>query len=461
MNDINFSDPRFDGVTMSADWIQDLESSDSRLHKEKVIEKALMAAKLGSAGAQGFLFNAYQAYNPFYVFGVRQVPETEGITHAPNPWPTFWALLEALRTRSLTGHRARDRIAEVSQLFDSVEWNTVCRRVLIKDLRCGISEKTLNKVLSKTTWAVPVFSCQLAQDSTDQPRKLKGIKRLEVKLDGVRVLAVVSGAAVTLYSRNGKPFENFPQIADAIADCRAELQHGTNTGGRFVLDGEIVGESFQQLMKQAHRKSDAVTDGMVYHVFDMIPLDDFERGFWNAPQHRRIDMLERVKTALPADGMIQVMPGMNVDLDTAEGHDVMRRFAEASVEQGYEGIMIKDLDAPYERKRSSFWMKWKPVIEVSLEVVDVEQGTGRNAGRMGALVCSGRDDGRDIRVNVGSGFSDDLRDQLWHAHINSNSVVKQIAEVQADAVTQNQDGTYSLRFPRFKSFRGFEAGEKL
>jgi DNA ligase-1 len=62
---------------------------------------------------------------------------------------------------------------------------------------------------------------------------------------------------------------------------------------------------------------------------------------------------------------------------------------------------------------------------------------------------------------VGSGFSDDLRDQLWHAHINSNSVVKQIAEVQADAVTQNQDGTYSLRFPRFKSFRGFEPGEKL
>jgi DNA ligase-1 len=155
------------------------------------------------------------------------------------------------------------------------------------------------------------------------------------------------------------------------------------------------------------------------------------------------------------------MPGMDVDLDTAEGHDVMRRFAEASVEQGYEGIMIKSQDAPYECKRSSFWMKWKPVIEVSLEVVDVEEGTGRNAGRMGALVCSGHDDGRDIRVNVGSGFSDDLRDQLWHAHINSNSVVKQIAEVQADAVTQNQDGTYSLRFPRFKSFRGFEAGEKL
>jgi len=461
MNDINFSDPRFDGVTMSADWIQDLESSDSRLHKEKVIEKALMAAKLGSAGAQGFLFNAYQAYNPFHVFGVRQVPETEGITHAPNPWPTFWALLEALRTRTITGHRARDRIAEVSQLFDSVEWNTVCRRVLIKDLRCGITDKTLNKVLGKTSWAVPVFSCQLAQDSTGHPAKLRGIKRLEVKLDGVRVLAVVSGASVTLYSRNGKPFENFPQIAEAIADCRAELQHGNNTGGRFVLDGEITGKSFQELMKQAHRKSDAQTTNMVYHVFDMIPLDDFERGFWNAPQSRRIEMLERAQAALPADGMIRFMPGMNVDLDTAEGHDVMRRFAEASVEQGYEGIMIKSLDAPYQCKRVDAWMKWKPFIEVSLEVVDVEEGTGRNAGRLGALVCSGRDDGKDIRVNVGSGFSDDLRDQLWRSHIDGNLLVGQIVEVRADAVTQNQDGTYSMRFPRFKTFRGFQPGEKL
>ena len=458
MNDINFSDPRFDGVTMAADWIQDLESSDSRLHKEKVIEKALMAAKLGSAGAQGFLFNAYQTYNPFHVFGVRQVPETAGITHAPNPWPTFWALLEALRTRSLTGHRARDRIQEVSELFDSVEWNTVCRRVLIKDLRCGISEKTLNKVLGKTTWAVPVFSCQLAQDSAGQPTKLRGIKRLEVKLDGVRVLAVVSGAAVTLYSRNGKPFENFPQIAEAIADCRAELQHGNNMGGRFVLDGEITGKSFQELMKQAHRKSDAQTTNMVYHVFDMIPLDDFERGFWNAPQSRRIEMLERAQAALPADGMIRFMPGMNVDLDTAEGHDVMRRFAEASVEQGYEGIMIKSLDAPYQCKRVDAWMKWKPTITVDLTIVGFEEGTGRNEGRLGAIIYEGVDNKRDIRVNVGTGFSDQDREDFWAQRAQ---LMGMIGEVEADAVTQNQDGTYSMRFPRFKSFRGFEPGEKL
>ena len=90
MNDIDFSHKQFNGIPVAADWIRDLESSDSRLHKERVIEKALMASKLGSANAQCFLFNCYQAYNPYYTFHVKQVPESEGIEHAENPWPVFW-----------------------------------------------------------------------------------------------------------------------------------------------------------------------------------------------------------------------------------------------------------------------------------------------------------------------------------------------------------------------------------
>ena len=443
---------------MAAGWIRDLESSDSRIHKEKVIEKALMASKLGSADAQAFLFNCYQAYNPFYVFGIRQVPETEGLTGRANPWPKFWALLESLRTRSITGNRAREAIEQCSEQFDSDEWNNLARRVLIKDLRCGISEKTINKVVGKTEWKIPIFSCQLAQDSTDQPKKLRGIKRLEVKLDGVRVLAVVNGDVCTLYSRNGKEFENFPQIADFIEEHRKAFQFGTGFAGQYVLDGEIVGESFQALMKQAQRKSNAKTDNMVYHVFDILPLSEFRDGFCNLQQHKRIDLLKRTQAHLPENGCVRIMPGMDVDLDTAEGHDVMRRFAEASVEEGYEGIMIKSMDAPYECKRSDFWMKWKPTITVDLNIVGFEQGTGRNLNRLGAIICEGEDNGRTIRVNVGSGFSDSDRDEYW---LNRDTILGDVVEVQADAVTQNQDGSYSLRFPRFVRFRGFEAGEKL
>ena len=458
MNGIDFSHKQFNGVPVAADWIRDLESSDSRLHKERVIEKALMAAKLGSANAQCFLFNCYQAYNPYYTFHVKQVPESEGIEHAENPWPVFWGLLEGLRTRSFSGHRARDAILETMKRFDSLEWNNLCRRVLIKDLRCGISEKTLNKVLGKTEWKIPVFTCQLAQDSTDQPKKLKGIKRLECKLDGVRVLAVVQGSDVTLYSRNGKVFENFPQIADAIEEHRNAFLATHHHGGRFVLDGEIVGESFQKLMKQAHRKSDAVTDGMVYHVFDIIPLDSFVEGHFNAQQYKRIEMLERVRALLPADGPIQIMNGLDVDLDTAEGHDIMQRYAEAAVEGGFEGIMIKSMDAPYLCKRTDYWMKWKPTITVDLKIVGFEQGTGRNADRLGAIICEGDDNGRHICVNVGSGLSDGDRDEYWRSR---DLLLGHLVEIQADAVTQNQDGSYSLRFPRFLRFRDFEAGDKV
>ncbi len=451
------SDERFLGV-MAAGWITDLESSDSRIHKEKVIEKALMAAKLGSADAQAFLFNCYQAYNPFYTFNVKQVPETQGLTGKPNDWPVFWALCEALRTRSETGHAARDHIERVSQQFDSDEWNNMARRVLIKDLRCGISEKTLNKVLGKTEYKIPVFTCQLAQDSTDRPAKMVGVKRLECKLDGVRVLAVVSGNSCTLFSRNGKEFANFPQIAEAILDQRRAFQYGRGTGGHFVLDGEIVGESFQKLMKQAHRKSDAQTDNMVYHIFDIIPLDAFKEGHCNLQQYKRIEWLESARSQLLETDCLRIMNGLDVDLDTAEGHDIMNRYAQDCVAEGFEGIMIKNLGAPYECKRSSFWMKWKPTISVDLEIVGFEEGTGRNEGRLGAIICEGEDNDRRIRVNVGTGFSDALRDEYWASR---DDLLGHLVEVQADAVTQNQDGSYSLRFPRFLRFRDFEAGSKL
>ena len=78
--------------------------------------------------------------------------------------------------------------------------------------------------------------------------------------------------------------------------------------------------------------------------------------------------------------------------------------------------------------------------------------------KVGAFVCSGRDDGKDIVVNVGSGFSDSDRDSYWRER---DAVIGNIVEVRADAITQNQDGTYSLRFPRFLRFRGFEVGEKI
>jgi DNA ligase-1 len=102
----------------------------------------------------------------------------------------------------------------------------------------------------------------------------------------------------------------------------------------------------------------------------------------------------------------------------------------------------------------------KPFIEVSLTVKNVEEGTGRNAGKLGALIVEGVDDGKLIKTNVGSGLTDTDRETFWKA---KDKLIGQIVEVRADAITQNQDSKdeWSLRFPRFLRFRGFDIGEKL
>lgn len=444
---------------MSAEWIQRLNQSDSRLHKEQVIGEALAASKLGDIPSTRFLKLAGDTYNAYITYGVKQVPETIGITGAENPWQDFIELLTRLQNRAITGNAAKQAIHDISQRFDSDQWNDFCRNVLRRDLRAGVSEKTLNKVLGKTEFKVPVFSCQLATDCTDRP-EMSGRKRLEPKLDGVRVLMLVSpwadhGQNITVicYSRNGKVFENFDHIENQIRNNFEPLVRRANTvnlGMGMILDGEVVGRSFQDLMRQARRKEDVQADDSVFHIFDILPVAAFREGRWNTPLSKRVEILESIRPVVAEMPNVELLPHLMVDLDTAEGRDQFRRYAEDQVAAGFEGIMIKNLDAPYECRRNTSWLKFKPTITVDLEVTDVEQGTGRNQGRLGALVCSGTDHGRQIQVNVGSGFSDHDRDSLWS---DRSMVIGRTVEILCDVITKNQDGTYSLRFPRFVRFR--------
>jgi len=64
-----------------------------------------------------------------------------------------------------------------------------------------------------------------------------------------------------------------------------------------------------------------------------------------------------------------------------------KEYNKEAIEKGFEGIMLKDPEAKYVCKRDTAWLKQKPFIEVSLTVMSTEEGTGRNQGKMGALVC--------------------------------------------------------------------------
>jgi len=299
-----------------------------------------------------------------------------------------------------------------------------------------------------------VFSCQLAHDGAKHESKMSGTKLVEVKLDGVRVITIVyPDGRVDQFSRNGKHLLNFQHVVQQLA------KHAKLFAEPMVLDGEIMSDSFQDLMRQVHRKDNVDASDAVLYLFDILTLREFQAG---RGAHTQVDRSYSLKvwhnqlaSHMPH---VRVLSQELVDLDTTTGAERFAQINSDAIRGGYEGIMIKDPGAPYECKRASHWLKAKPFIEVSLTVTAVEEGTGRNVDKLGALVCAGQDDGLTIGVNVGSGFTDVNRDEYWASR---DALIGQVVEVRADAVTQNQDGTYSLRFPRFLRFRGFVPGEKL
>ncbi len=423
--------------------IAELEADNSRLAKEAIIQENTDNTEL----FEGFKM----ALDNLYTFGVKKVPTHGGPDGQGLPWTAFKELAHLLYTRQLTGHDARDAIELALSASKQAEWNDWYRRILIKDLRCGVSEKTINKVKKNS---VPVFECMLAHDGANHEKKIVGKKLLEPKLDGVRVLTVINAEnkTVTQFTRNGKLLENFGHITKALEEHIDLFERS------YVLDGEMVSSSFQALMKQVHRKENVQAQDARLMLFDILPLSEFQSGRSVMGQKRRSNLLKTMRPIFDKVGSIDIIDQIEVDLDSYVGELEFKEFNKTAVEQGFEGIMIKDVDSKYECKRSTSWLKQKPFIEVSLEVVNVEEGTGRNAGRLGALVCSGSDDGKQITVNVGSGFSDDQRSDFWSSR---DDLPGQIVEIRADAITMNQDGTYSLRFPRFLRFRGFRVGEKI
>jgi DNA ligase-1 len=209
-------------------------------------------------------------------------------------------------------------------------------------------------------------------------------------------------------------------------------------------------------MREIHRKGGAKTKDAKLNLFDCMPLYNFMDGSCVDPITERKKWLEGYNFG----SNINVVESVKINLSDEDGQKQFADYNKMCIDRGFEGIMIKPISGIYECKRSPLWLKVKPFIEVSLTVKDVEEGTGRNVGKLGALICEGTDGGKFIKTNVGSGLSDKDRETFWKS---KDKLIGQVVEVRADAITQNQDAKdeYSLRFPRFLRFRGFVPGEKI
>ena len=427
---------------MNAPWdvIKLLENDNSRLAKEAIIK---IEAENGN---DEFFTGCHLGLNNVDTFGIKQVSEKVG--DGPGlSWDDFYDVVSTFIDRTSTGNTARDDVTNLMDLATESQWNNWYRRILVKDIRCGTSEKTINNSIKKShpKYAIPVFTCQLAKDSNNHLSKLAGKWLIDSKLDGSRLLTIVyPNGKVDQFSRNGKEMVNFPHIKEQLSTIASSFNKP------MVLDGEIMSSSFQDLMKQLRRKENVETQDAILYVFDMLPLDAFQQGIFNTPQESRSNYLRlwysEISELIPS---IQILGQEMVDFDTKEGQDRFEELNRAAIDGGFEGIMLKNPAAPYVLKRSDAWLKKKPVITVDLTVVALQEGTGKNTGMLGAMVCEGIDQDRKIVVNVGSGLTDEQRSEFW-----SGRLIGQSVEILADAITKSQDSeTYSLRFPRFARFR--------
>ncbi len=447
--------------------INALAATPKRTEKEQILMDTFMQ------GHREFFVGAQLAYDILVTFGVKRAAEIteEDDTPGTFTFDDFLVLLGKLRRRELTGHAARDAMIAAAETCHAPTWNTFYRRVILKDLKCGVELSTINKVLKKLsdteddakTLMIPDFSCQLAQDGAkpEHQKKVSGRKMLDVKLDGVRLLTILDKEAgtVTQYTRNGKVNENFTEVRESLMSLMADLP------GSVVIDGEIVSVNFQDLMKQVNRRDGVNTAAARLAVFDIIPLAAFQAGICTTSQEHRHEILANLDLEgvfkKHTNGLVYVVPKVVVDLNTPEGQVTFKEFNKAAIEAGYEGIMVKEPTAPYELKRSFAWLKIKPFIEVSLTIVGYEEGKAgtKNVGKLGAWIMEGEDDGKKIAVNCGGGFSDIERAEFWNRR---DEFMGFVGEVRADALTLEDGGdVWSLRFPRWKGFRGTVPGEKL
>ena len=318
--------------------IEKLELHPSRLDKEKIIFEAM------ERGLDDFFEGVRMALDPLVTFGVKQVPEKkDNISINEFQWISFKELANKLIKRQLTGHAARDAISLVMDSATKEQWNGFYRRILIKDLRCGVSEKTINKVAKQfPKYAIPIFTCPLAHDSANHEKKMIGKKQIEIKLDGVRVLTIIRKNKVEMFSRNGKQFHNFGHI---IAEIEKVLKKDPEPHD-LVLDGEVMSANFQDLMKQVHRKDGKQSKDAVLHLFDICPLKNFQKGLWKKNQKARSilikDWVKKNSTLLKH---VQTLDWENVDLDTSVGQKRFIELNKSAAEGGYEGVMIKDPNA--------------------------------------------------------------------------------------------------------------------
>jgi DNA ligase-1 len=341
-------------------------------------------------------------------------------------WNSFFDVADLCAKRSYTGNFAIKMMQDAFCIATEEEERWM-RKILKKHLAIGASSKIVNKVFPGL---ISTFDVSLAQKFDEKRTKnWKGIS-VEPKLDGIRCFSVVKDRKVQMFARSGKLITNFDKTLGKIL---VKLGDG-------CYDGELMGEDFTALMRQAYRKESVDTTDTYLALFDYLPLREWKSRTAKMSSSARYKILLDKLSELSSSDLDTIIPVERYDIE-ANLKDV-KILHDDFVSEGYEGAMIKNPDAPYQFGRSFDVMKFKAFHDVDLPIEGFIEGTGKHSGKLGSIrvVFNG------VEVQVGSGFSDELREGIWN---DQDNFAGRIVEIRYQEITP--DG--SLRFPTFVCFR--------
>lgn len=405
------------------------------------------------------------AYDPYIKFNVARVelafddlPVRVPFGHAYT-FKHFLDDLDKLVQREVTGHDALNWVTAIYKTLP-YSFQPYLEKILQKDLKIGVSTQTINKVWDGL---IPEFKLGLCERwKKVRSRDLEWPMYAEPKIDGVRVIAFVNqeSSKVEMMSRSGLRYNNFKVIEDEILKTPVDVR----VEPRFVLDGEIIDETFQGIMNNARRLYDVNCDNAIFHIWDILPMDEFLDESCSYTQKERKIML--------ANSIIMSVPHLRVhpykEINSLE--EIKPTFEEY-YSSGYEGVILKNPESKYVysagTRRGKAWLKYKiqdynketgvEPVEYSVMVTGAYPGDKNTKFEnvLGGFTYTGYarlGDGVRVKIEgrIGGGYKDSQRSEFWERR---DSLVGSILDIEAQEVTTNEAGGHSLRFPVFQRFR--------
>jgi DNA ligase 1 len=430
------------------DVLAKIAGTNSRTEKEAILDGVI-----GDALALRVL---RAAYDPLVTYGIKpKPPKTFGAEVFTIETEEFWNFLDDLKARRLTGHAARDAVDAWFKRLCSGSAHLL-HRILTKDLRCGFTSGTINRVAPCT---IPIFKVMLSEFF--EPHRAKFPVAVEPKLDGYRAPCLINNGTARFFSRSGLVYPALDHLGPTVlrmverahafavenADRNNEMAAYLKLLGgdrpRIVLDGEALTGAFDKTSGDLRRLSEDATD-VKLHLFDAVFYDamaDEGSKEWKFPLKWRRRFLQWIVSFAEAADPICVTP-MELATSVEEIQAIYDRHRAA----GLEGAMIKDLESPYQKRKGFHWMKLKPEETEDLPIKDAYEGEKGIEGMLGGFIV----DRKGVDCRVGGGFTLKQRKEFWAQWLaDPESLRQRLIEVEFHEVTK--DG--SLRHSRYKRFR--------